>query len=133
MFNQNAKILVVDDMQTMRKIVIKVLKELGYSEISEAHDGKEAWGKVQSGGFDLIISDWNMPNGTGLDFLKRVRADDKHSKTPFILVTAEAEQHQMAEAIKCGVDQYVVKPFSKDALKLKLEATYRKVYSRLQE
>ena len=133
MFHQNSKILVVDDMQTMRKIVIKVLKELGYSDISEAHDGKEAWGKVQVGEYDLIISDWNMPNGTGLDFLKKVRSDSKYGKTPFILVTAEAEQHQMAEAIKCGVDQYVVKPFSKDALKLKLEATYKKVSSRLTE
>ena len=131
MFDPKTKVLIVDDMLTMRKIVSKILKELGFTDITEAQDGQEAWTKVQTGGFGLIISDWNMPNCTGLEFLKRVRADAKLAKTPFILVTAEAEQHQVAEAIKSGVDQYVVKPFSKDALKLKLEATYKKVSVRI--
>jgi two-component system chemotaxis response regulator CheY len=131
MFNPKTKVLIVDDMLTMRKIVGKILKELGFTDITEAQDGQEAWAKAQTGNFGLIISDWNMPNCTGLEFLKRVRADANLAKTPFILVTAEAEQHQVAEAIKSGVDQYVVKPFSKDALRLKLEATYKKVSVRI--
>ncbi len=131
MFDPKTKVLVVDDMLTMRKIVTKILKELGFSDIHEAQDGQEAWDKCQTGGFGLIISDWNMPNCTGLEFLRRIRADQKLAKTPFLLVTAEAEQSQVAEAIKCGVDQYVVKPFSKDALKVKLESTYKKVSVRL--
>lgn len=131
MFDPKTKVLVVDDMLTMRKIVTKILRELGFTDIHEAQDGAEAWTKTQTGNFGLIISDWNMPNTTGLDFLKKVRADQKLAKTPFLLVTAEAEQHQVAEAIKSGVDQYVVKPFSKEGLKAKLEATYKKVSVRM--
>lgn len=126
MFDPKTKVLVVDDMLTMRKIVKKILMELGFSDISEAQDGQEAWEKTKTGNFGLIVSDWNMPNCTGLEFLKRVRADQNLKGTPFILVTAEAEGHQVAEAIKSGVDQYVVKPFSKDSLKLKLESAHKK-------
>ena len=126
MFDPNTKVLVVDDMLTMRKIVTKIMRELGFTDIIEAADGIEAWEKTKDGQVGLIISDWNMPNCTGLDFLKRVRADQRLSKTPFILVTAEAEGHQVAEAIKSGVDQYVVKPFSKDGLKAKLEMAHKK-------
>jgi two-component system chemotaxis response regulator CheY len=131
MFDVKTKVLVVDDMLTMRKIVTKILKDLGFTDISEAQDGVEAWEKAQSGKFGLIISDWNMPNCTGLEFLKKVRADANLSKTPFLLVTAEAEGHQVAEAIKSGVDQYVVKPFSKDGLKVKLESAHKKCAARL--
>lgn len=126
MFDPKTKVLVVDDMLTMRKIVSKILKELGFTDITEAADGIEAWEKTKDGGFGLIISDWNMPNCTGLDFLKRVRADQRLSKTPFLLVTAEAESHQVAEAIKSGVDQYVIKPFSKESLQAKLESAHKK-------
>lgn len=130
MFDPKTRVLVVDDMATMRKIVSRVLKDLGFSDIHEAMDGNDAWEKANIMEFGLIISDWNMPNCSGLDFLKRVRADQKLSKTPFLLVTAEAEQHQVAEAIKCGVDQYVVKPFSPDSLKTKLESAYKKCAAR---
>ena len=126
MFNVKTKILIVDDMLTMRKIISKILRELGYTDISEATNGKEAWEKARDGNFGLIISDWNMPICTGIEFLKLVRADERIGKTPFLLVTAEAEQHQIIEAIKSGVDQYVVKPFSRDGLKAKLELTYKK-------
>jgi two-component system chemotaxis response regulator CheY len=85
---------------------------------------------VQLGHIGLIISDWNMPNCTGLELLKKVRADQNLSKTPFLLVTAEAEQGQVSEAIKSGVDQYVVKPFSKEGLKAKLELTHKKILAR---
>lgn len=131
MFDPKTKILVVDDMLTMRKIVTKILRELGFSDIDDAQDGNEAWEKAQSGGYGLIVSDWNMPNCSGLEFLKRVRADEKLKKTPFILVTAEAEGSQVAEAVKSGVDQYVVKPFSKDILKAKLESTFKKTSARM--
>lgn len=127
MFDPKTKVLVVDDMLTMRKIVTKILRELGFIDIAEAQDGNEAWAKAKSGHCGLIISDWNMPNCTGLELLKKIRADKELSKTPFLLVTAEAEQQQVAEAIKSGVDQYVVKPFSKEGLKTKLESTYKKV------
>lgn len=129
MFDPRTKVLVVDDMSTMRKIVMKIVKELGFTTIHEACDGNEAWRMINDPGdvpYGLIISDWNMPNCTGLEFLKRLRADQKVSKTPFILVTAEAEGHQVAEAVKSGVDQYVVKPFSRDALQAKLEAVHKK-------
>lgn len=126
MFDLKTKVLIVDDMLTMRKIVTKVMRGIGFTDIVEAQDGNEAWEKIQRGDIGLVISDWNMPNCTGLEFLKRVRADEKLSKTPFILVTAEAEQSQVAEAIKSGVDQYVVKPFSQDSLIVKLESAHKK-------
>ncbi|MGE3609333.1 MAG: response regulator [Bacteriovoracaceae bacterium] len=132
MFDPKTKVLVVDDMSTMRKLVSKILKELGFTDISEAADGKEAWEVISNAAtapFGLVVSDWNMPNCTGIDLLKRVRSDQRFKKTPFILVTAEAEQHQVAEAVKAGVDQYVVKPFNKDQLKAKLEMVHKKYSS----
>jgi two-component system chemotaxis response regulator CheY len=130
MFDLKTKVLVVDDMLTMRRIVTKILKELGFTDISEAIDGQDAWEKSKTGGYGLIISDWNMPNCSGLEFLKRVRADQELAKTPFLLVTAEAEQQNVVEAIKCGVDQYIVKPFTPQGLKSKLESTYKKCHAR---
>ncbi len=126
MFKAEIKILVVDDMLTMRKVVSKILRDLGYSDITQAVDGNDAWEKAKDGSFGLIISDWNMPNCTGVEFLKKVRADATTAKTPFLLVTAEAEQHQIVEAIQAGVDQYVVKPFTTDGLRSKLTAVYMK-------
>lgn len=128
MFDPNTRVLVVDDMSTMRKIVSKILREIGFVNISEAADGAQAWEEISSSGnsYGLIVSDWNMPNTTGLDLLRRVRADQRVNKTPFILVTAEAEQRQVAEAIKAGVDQYVVKPFNKEQLQLKIESVHKK-------
>ena len=131
MFDLKTRILVVDDMLTMRKIVTKVCKEIGFTDILEAEDGAKAWEKLEGanppGG--VIISDWNMPNLSGLDFLKKVRADARFAKMPFILVTAEAEQHQVVEAIKAGVSNYVVKPFTADQLKDKIEAVHKKISS----
>ena len=115
-------------MMTMRKLVGKVCKELGYTNLSEASDGAQGWQKIAEANppFGLIISDWNMPNCTGIELLKRLRADSKHKGTPFVLVTAEAEASQVAEAVAAGVDNYVVKPFSADNLKGKLEAVYKR-------
>lgn len=128
MFDLKTKVLVVDDMLTMRKIVSKVMREIGFTDITEAVDGLDAWQKVKGAEvpFGLIVSDWNMPNMTGLEFLQKVRMDKTLQKTPFLLVTAEAEQHQVATAIKSGVDQYVIKPFSPDNLRTKLEMAHKK-------
>lgn len=128
MFDPKTKVLVIDDMLTMRKIVSKIVKEIGFTDVIEAADGNLAWEALNSSPtpVGLIISDWNMPNCSGLELLKKVRADQKLQKTPFLLVTAEAEQQQVMEAIKSGVDQYVVKPFSKDDLIKKLEVVHKK-------
>ena len=129
MFDLKTKILIVDDMMTMRKMVGKVCKEIGFTDLTEAADGVIAWETVTNANppFGLIISDWNMPNCTGLDLLKRVRGDQRYSKLPFVLVTAEAEQHQIIEAIKAGVSNYVIKPFTTDSLKEKIEAVHKKL------
>lgn len=128
MFDKKTRVLVVDDMLTMRKIVIKILTEMGFTDVIQATDGDEAWNALITSPvpIGLVISDWNMPNCTGLDFLKKVRASDKYKSTPFLLVTAEAEQKQVIEAVKAGVDQYVVKPFSREALMGKLAMVAKK-------
>ena len=103
-------------MLTMRKLVKKVCAEIGFADVTEAADGALAWDVLNATTppIQLVISDWNMPNMSGLDFLKKVRADAKWAKLPFLLVTAEAEQKQVVEAVKAGVTNYVVKPFSAD-------------------
>lgn len=132
MFDINTKILVVDDMMTMRKIVMKTCKDLGYFDFVEAPDGAVAWTKISEAGagIGLIISDWNMPNASGLDLLKRVRADGRFKHLPFLLVTAESEAAQVVEAMKAGVDNYVVKPFTPEKLKEKLAEVYTKYQKR---
>ena len=129
MFDPKTRVLVVDDMMTMRKLVSKACKEIGFTDILEAPDGAQAWTLISEANppIGLIISDWNMPNTTGLDLLKRVRSDSRHGKTPFILVTAESEQSQIVEAAKAGVSQYVVKPFTTQALRDKIESVHQKI------
>lgn len=127
MFSPDTKILIVDDMLTMRKIVSKALKNLNFSDITECKNGNEAWETLQKGDFNLVISDWNMPECTGIELLSRVRGDQKLGETPFILLTAEAETVQVREALEKGVDNYIVKPFSQDTLTTKLKQTYAKV------
>ncbi len=131
MFDSNTRILVVDDMMTMRKIVSKICKELGFSDITEATNGAEAWQKITEAKvpFNIVISDWNMPQSTGLDLLKRVRTDSRFSKLPFVMVTAEAEQGQIKEAVMAKVSGYIVKPFTADMLRERLLS----IYSRIQE
>jgi two-component system chemotaxis response regulator CheY len=128
MFDPTTKVLIVDDMMTMRKLVGKVCKELGFTNLVEAADGIQAWEVIQSSSppIGLIISDWNMPNCSGLDLCKRLRVDSRFGKTPFLMVTAEAEQHQVVEALKAGVDNYVVKPFTGPILAEKLESIHKK-------
>jgi two-component system chemotaxis response regulator CheY len=116
------KILVVDDFPTMRRIVKTLLKQNGFNNFTEAEDGEQAYKMLQEhGDFELIVSDWNMPNMTGLEFLKTVRGDAKFKHLPFLMVTAEAEKENIIEAVKAGVSNYIVKPFTGQALKDKLE------------
>lgn len=131
MFDKSIKILVVDDMLTMRKLVGKALKDLGFSNITEASDGAKAWETLNQpdAKFDLILSDWNMPNSTGLDLLKRLRRDSRLKDTPFLLITAESEASQVAEAIQAGVDNYVTKPFNPQTIEQKLEAVFKKRFA----
>ncbi|MBX2986842.1 MAG: response regulator [Bdellovibrionaceae bacterium] len=131
MFDPNTRFLVVDDFKTMRTIVKKTLSGLGYTQIDEAEDGKVAHAMVQKALSDgkpygCVVSDWNMPNTTGLEFLKLVRASDPTKGLPFILVTAENEQSQVIEAVKAGVSNYLVKPFTPADFQKKLEVAWAK-------
>ena len=115
------KYLVVDDFSTMRRIVKNLLQELGYQNVQEADDGKTAWPMLQAGSFDFVITDWNMPLMPGLDLLKAIRADEKLKGLPVLMVTAEAKREQIVEAVQAGVSGYVVKPFTAEILKQKLD------------
>jgi two-component system chemotaxis response regulator CheY len=112
----------------MRKLVAKSLKEIGFTNIVEASDGVKAWETISSSSspVHIIISDWNMPNATGLDLLKRVRSDGRYKGVPFLLLTAESDQAQVKEAIVAGVDSYIVKPFTKDQIEAKLKEVFER-------
>ena len=112
--------LVVDDFSTMRRIVRKILKDLQFKEVFEAENGAEALKLLESTKVDLIVSDWNMPTMTGLELLKRVRADERLKGLPFMMVTAEAQKENIIEAIQAKVSNYVVKPFSPEVFAEKL-------------
>ena len=123
-FNTEMKILVVDDFATMRKIIKNILGQLGFKNIIEADDGTTAWEILQKESVDLIISDWNMPKMSGLELLKKVRADERLKDTPFLMVTAEAQKENIIEAAKHGVSQYIVKHFTPETLKEKLQKIF---------
>ena len=128
MFDNSIHILVVDDMKTMRKLVIRACTQLGFSQFTEAGDGAEAWTILNSADskIGLVISDWNMPNCTGLDLLKRVRSDQRTNKLPFLLLTAESEASQVQTALQAGVDNYIIKPFTAEIIEQKLKQVYAK-------
>ena len=115
------KILCVDDFATMRRIMKNILKQLGFTNITEADDGTTALEALEKVHYDLIISDWNMPKMTGLDLLKKVRSMDAYKEVPFLMVTAEAQKHNVIEAVKAGVSNYVVKPFTAESIAEKIE------------
>ncbi|MGA2227629.1 MAG: response regulator [Syntrophobacteraceae bacterium] len=112
--------MVVDDFSTMRRIVRKILKDLQFREVIEAENGLAALRLLESNKVDLIVSDWNMPMMTGLELLKRVRADERLKGLPFLMVTAEAQKENIIEAIQAKVSNYVIKPFSAAVLAEKL-------------
>ncbi len=121
MFNSSTKILIVDDFGTMRKILRNVLQQLGFTKIEEAENGVQALKKLRSDSFDLVITDWNMPEMDGLELLRNIRADVKLKHLPVMMVTAEAEKDKVIEAIKAGVNNYIVKPFTAETMKQKLD------------
>lgn len=121
------KILVVDDFSTMRRIVKNLLRQLGYEHIDEAEDGEQAFNKLQSGDYGFVVSDWNMPNMDGLELLKKVRSDPNLKELPILMVTAEAEKEKVITAIQAGVNNYVVKPFTGEILKEKMDKIFEKI------
>ena len=125
--DKNMKILVVDDFSTMRKIIKNLLKQAGYKNIVEAEDGGTALNVLKSEKVDFIISDWNMPNMNGLEFLKAVRADSELSSLPFLMVTAEGLKENVVLAVKAGVSNYIVKPFTAEILDEKIEKIIAKL------
>jgi len=122
----NMKILIVDDFSTMRRIEKNILKHLGFTNIDEAGDGAEALQKLRAKKYDFIISDWNMPVMEGIELLRAVRADESLKDIPFLMVTAEAEKASVLLAIKEGVSNYIVKPFTEDVIKAKIEQIFNK-------
>ncbi|MCA3070869.1 MAG: chemotaxis response regulator CheY [Rhodocyclaceae bacterium] len=120
MSQESMKFLVVDDFSTMRRIVRNLLKELGFSNVEEAEDGVVALAKLKNGGFDFVISDWNMPNMTGIDLLRAIRADAGLSGLPVLMITAEAKKENIIEAAQAKASGYIVKPFTAAVLDEKL-------------
>lgn len=124
MLDLKIKILVVDDFSTMRRIIKNILKQIGYINIDEAEDGNGALARLKQDKYDLVISDWNMPNMSGLDLLKAIRADSALNSVPVLMVTAEAKKENVIEAIKSGVNNYIVKPFTAEILKERIEKIF---------
>ncbi|RMR50131.1 Chemotaxis protein CheY [Pseudomonas cichorii] len=127
--DKNMKILIVDDFSTMRRIIKNLLRDLGFTNTSEADDGITALPMLQSGSFDFLVTDWNMPGMTGIDLLRQVRLDDRLKSLPVLMVTAEAKREQIIEAAQAGVNGYVVKPFTAQVLQEKIEKIFERVNS----
>ncbi|WP_425567994.1 chemotaxis response regulator CheY [Oceanisphaera sediminis] len=121
------KILIVDDFSTMRRIIKNLLRDLGFNNTHEADDGTTALPMLKGGGFDFVVTDWNMPGMQGIDLLRAIRADDKLKHLPVLMVTAEAKREQIITAAQAGVNGYVVKPFTAGTLKEKLEKVFERI------
>ncbi|MFC3695300.1 response regulator [Chenggangzhangella methanolivorans] len=122
--DHNMPVLIVDDYNTMLRIIRNLLKQIGFQDIDEATDGSAALAKMRDKKYGLVISDWNMEPMTGIELLKEVRADDNLNRTPFIMVTAEAKTENVILAKKAGVNNYIVKPFNAQTLQSKIEAVF---------
>jgi two-component system chemotaxis response regulator CheY len=121
----NMKILVVDDMSTMRRIVKNILKQLGFNNLEEAENGQEALTKLKADSYGFVVSDWNMPVMMGIDMLRAIRADEKLKAIPVLMVTAEAQKENLMEAVKAGVSNYVVKPFTAETMQEKINKIFK--------
>ena len=121
------KFLVVDDFSTMRRIVRNLLKELGYTNVDEAEDGQIALTKLQAGGFDFVVTDWNMPNMDGLTLLQTIRATPTLKHLPVLMITAEAKKENIIAAAQAGASGYIVKPFTAATLSEKLQKIFEKM------
>jgi two-component system chemotaxis response regulator CheY len=124
---KNMKVLVVDDFSTMRRIIKNLLRDLGFTNISEADDGNTALPMLKTGDFDFVVTDWNMPVMQGIDLLKAIRADEKLSHIPVLMVTAEAKKDQIVMAAQAGVNGYIVKPFTAATLSAKLDKIFQRL------
>jgi two-component system chemotaxis response regulator CheY len=120
----NMKVLIVDDFATMRRILRNMLKQIGFKNINEADNGKTALKELKKSNFDLILCDWNMPEMSGLELLNKVRSDDELKNIPFVMVTAEAQKDNIVEAVKAGVSNYIVKPFTAETVSEKLNKVF---------
>jgi two-component system chemotaxis response regulator CheY len=127
--NKDMKILVVDDFSTMRRIIKNLLRDLGFTNADEADDGNTALPMLQTGKYDFLVTDWNMPGMTGIELLKNVRADDNLKTMPVLMVTAEAKRDQIVAAAQAGVNGYVVKPFTAAVLKEKIDKIFERIDS----
>lgn len=125
--DKNMKILIVDDFSTMRRIIKNLLRDLGFNNTHEADDGATALPLLQSTNFDFIVTDWNMPGMQGIDLLKAVRADENLKHLPVLMVTAESKREQIVEAAQAGVNGYVVKPFTAQTLKEKIDKIFERI------
>jgi len=124
---KDIRILVVDDFSTMRRIIKNLLRDLGFTNVEEADDGKTALPILKQGRIEFLITDWNMPGMTGIDLLKTVRADPELSHIPVLMVTAEAKREQIIAAAQAGVNGYVIKPFTAVVLKEKIEKIFERI------
>lgn len=122
------KILIVDDSSTMRRIIGNVVMQLGFAKdnFDEAEDGLRAWKLLSEAHYDVILTDWNMPNMNGLELVKKIRSEGTHQKTPIIMITTEGGKNEVITALKSGVNNYIVKPFSAEVLKEKLDGVLKK-------
>jgi two-component system chemotaxis response regulator CheY len=125
--DKNMKILIVDDFSTMRRIIKNLLRDLGFTNTQEADDGNTALPMLKKGDFDFLVTDWNMPGMTGIELLAAVRSDPDLKALPILMVTAEAKREQIIAAAQAGVNGYIVKPFTANTLKEKIE----KIFERL--
>ncbi|OIQ51737.1 Chemotaxis protein CheY [Pseudodesulfovibrio hydrargyri] len=123
-YNTNMRVLVVDDFSTMRKIIKNILRQLGFNNIVEADDGSTAWEVLNKDNIDFIVSDWNMPTMSGIDLLRKVRASEEYADIPFLMVTAEAQQENIIEAVQAKVSNYIVKPFTPETLGQKIDKIF---------
>ncbi|MDR0828349.1 MAG: chemotaxis response regulator CheY [Desulfovibrio sp.] len=123
-FNPNMRVLVVDDFSTMRRIIKNILRQLGFTNVVEADDGTSAWDVLNKDRIEFVISDWNMPQMTGIDLLRKVRSSEEFADMPFLMVTAEAQQENIIEAVQAKVSNYIVKPFTPDVLKQKIDKIF---------
>ena len=117
------RILAVDESSTMRRIIINTLKRAGFVNVIEASDGKEALAKLETEDINFVITEWNMPEMDGLTLVSNMRKSDSHSKTPVLMVTTRSVKEDVVEALKAGVNNYILKPFTPDTLKEKIEKT----------
>jgi two-component system, chemotaxis family, chemotaxis protein CheY len=125
-WDKNMRVLVVDDFSTMRRIIKNILRQLGFNNIVEADDGTTAWEVLNKDRIEFVVSDWNMPKMTGIELLRKIRSSEEFADMPFLMVTAEAQQENIIEAVQAKVSNYIVKPFTAETLGQKIDKIFEK-------